>query len=290
MLSKGKVASRLPAQDLGRARAFYAEKLGMEPVEEREGGLRYVCSQGEFALFASAGAASGDHTQMAWEVDDLESTVRELRGRGVVFEDYDLPGLTTVDGIADIEGNYPSKGRGERGAWFRDSEGNMLGIGQPVDRPAGELRSASGVATELEKLEVLVGRWRTRGSTRPRANAPAAEIVALDTYNWLPGGFGLFHQVDGRVGDQRVEGAEIIGYDPERAAYVTQYFGSDGPAAYEASLGELDGVLSWTMRSKADRFTGTFSEDGNSITGQWELHDGSSWHPWMDITLTRQHD
>jgi catechol 2,3-dioxygenase-like lactoylglutathione lyase family enzyme len=132
MLRDGRVASRLPAQNLERARAFYAEKLGLEPVEEREGGLRYVCAAGEFALFESVGTASGDHTQMGWEVDDIEATVRELRGRGVVFEEYDLPGLKTVEGIADIEGNYPSKGSGERGAWFRDSEGNVLGIGQPL--------------------------------------------------------------------------------------------------------------------------------------------------------------
>jgi catechol 2,3-dioxygenase-like lactoylglutathione lyase family enzyme len=132
MLKNGSVASRLPAQDLERARAFYAEKLGLEPIEEREGGLRYVCVAGEFALFESAGTASGDHTQMGWEVEDIDATVRELRARGVVFEEYDFPGLKTVDGIADIEGNYPSKGSGERGAWFRDSEGNMLGIGQPL--------------------------------------------------------------------------------------------------------------------------------------------------------------
>jgi catechol 2,3-dioxygenase-like lactoylglutathione lyase family enzyme len=132
MLNKGRVATRLPAGDLNRARAFYADKLGLEPVEERPGGLRYVCAGGEFALFESAGAASGDHTQMGWEVDDLEATVTELRSRGVIFEEYDIPGLQTVDGIADIEGNYPSKGTGERGAWFRDSEGNMLGIGQPL--------------------------------------------------------------------------------------------------------------------------------------------------------------
>jgi hypothetical protein len=70
---------------------------------------------------------------MGWEVEDLEATVAELRSRGVVFEEYDLPGLRTVDGIADIEGNYPSKGGvGEKGAWFHDSEGNLLGIGQPV--------------------------------------------------------------------------------------------------------------------------------------------------------------
>src|SRR5262245_4686120 len=132
MLKQGRVATRLPAKDLRRARAFYAEKLGLEPVEEREGGLRYVCAGGEFALFESTGAASGDHTQMSWEVDDIEATVRELRARGVMFEEYDLPGLKTVAGIAEIDGNYPSKGTGERGAWFRDSEGNMLGIGQPV--------------------------------------------------------------------------------------------------------------------------------------------------------------
>ena len=112
MLKDGRVATRLPAQDLNRARAFYAEKLGLEPVEERK----------------------GDHTQMGWEVEDLEETVADLRSRGVVFEEYDLPGFTTVDGIADIEGNYPSKGTGERAVWFRDSEGNLLGIGEPYRR------------------------------------------------------------------------------------------------------------------------------------------------------------
>ena len=70
MLNEGSVATRLPAQDLERARAFYAEKLGLEPAEEREGGLRYLCAAGEFALFKSAGTAAGDHTQMGWEVDD----------------------------------------------------------------------------------------------------------------------------------------------------------------------------------------------------------------------------
>jgi catechol 2,3-dioxygenase-like lactoylglutathione lyase family enzyme len=133
MLEHSDAATRLPAQDLGRARAFYAEKLGLEPVEERPGGLRYRCGNSYFALFESAGAASGTHTQVGWEVADLEATVAALRARGVVFEEYDLPGLKTVEGIAEIEGNYPSKGGvGEKGAWFRDSEGNLLGIGQPL--------------------------------------------------------------------------------------------------------------------------------------------------------------
>jgi catechol 2,3-dioxygenase-like lactoylglutathione lyase family enzyme len=132
-LAGGRVATRLPAQDLARARAFYAEKLGLEPVEERPGGLLYRCAAGEFAIFESAGAPSGEHTQMAWEVDDIDGVVGELRARGVVFEEYDLPGLTTVDGIARVEGNYPSKGGvGERAAWFRDSEGNLHGVGQTI--------------------------------------------------------------------------------------------------------------------------------------------------------------
>ena len=70
---------------------------------------------------------------MGWEVADLGATVAELRSPGVLFEEYDLPGLKTVSGIAHIAGNYPSRGGvGERAAWFRDSEGNLLGIGQPV--------------------------------------------------------------------------------------------------------------------------------------------------------------
>ncbi|MFI6367781.1 VOC family protein [Nocardia sp. NPDC050630] len=128
MLSNAHIEARIPTQDLARARRWYAEKLGLEPVEEREGGLRYEGASGVFCLFASAGASDGSFTQLGFYVDDIEATVASLRARGVVFEEYD----GTVNGIMDIEGNYPSKGRAERGAWFRDSEGNMLGIGQVI--------------------------------------------------------------------------------------------------------------------------------------------------------------
>ena len=92
------VATRLPAQDLDRARAFYAEKLGLDPVDERPGGLLYRVSSGEFALFLSAGRASGAHTQIAFEVADLEATVAELRARGVVFE-----ALAATQGLGPFE-------------------------------------------------------------------------------------------------------------------------------------------------------------------------------------------
>ena len=139
-----------------------------------------------------------------------------------------------------------------------------------------------------ERLDVLIGKWRTEGRTTCASGGRADRIDAVDTYERLPGG-ALLHLVDAKVGDQRVEGAEIIGYDPAREAYLTQYFGSDGPNAYEASLVEDEGALVWTMRSGTDRFTGTFNQERNVITGHWEaLDDDSTWQPWMNITLTRE--
>jgi hypothetical protein len=144
---------------------------------------------------------------------------------------------------------------------------------------------------EHQRLAALVGRWRTEGRTVDTPGAEPVVIDATDTYEWLPGRFGLLHSVDARVGDERVEGAEIIGWDPARGAYVTQYFGSDGPNAYEASLGDEDGALTWRMRSGSDRFTGTFSDDGSKIEGHWEQRDDEGeWRPWMDIVLTQMPD
>jgi catechol 2,3-dioxygenase-like lactoylglutathione lyase family enzyme len=132
MLERYDVATRLPAQNLDRARAFYRDRLGLTPVEERPGGLLYRCGGTTFVVFASTGRATGEHTQMGWRVDDIEEAVDELRARGVEFEHVDVPGLRTVDGIAEVAGNYPSAGTGERAAWFRDSEGNLLALSEPI--------------------------------------------------------------------------------------------------------------------------------------------------------------
>ncbi|MEV6646656.1 VOC family protein [Amycolatopsis sp. NPDC051371] len=126
MLTNLRFESRLPTQDLDRARRWYSEKLGLEPSEEREGGLRYEGESGVFCLYASAGASDGSFTQAGFYVDDLEATVAGLKERGVVFEEYG------DGGIVEIQGNYPSKGSGERAAWFRDSEGNLIGLAQIV--------------------------------------------------------------------------------------------------------------------------------------------------------------
>ena len=125
ILKRALVESTIPAQDLERARTFYAEKLGLTPTSEERIGLRYRLADGtRFRLFRSGGKASGAHTQMALMVEDISAIVQDLRSRGVNFEEYDSPGLKTTDGIADV--GYA------RAAWFKDSEGNLIGISQPT--------------------------------------------------------------------------------------------------------------------------------------------------------------
>ena len=104
---------------------------------------------------------------------------------------------------------------------------------------------------EHKRLEALIGRWKTDGSTREMPGAPVT-IDAVDAYEWLPGGFALLHTVDAKMGEEKVEGAEIIGFDPERGAYSTLYFGSDGATEYEADLTRGTDGLTWRMRSKDD--------------------------------------
>ncbi len=124
MLSDARVGAAIPCQDLERAKAWYRDKLGLSPKEENPGGAYFTCAEGtQFFLFPSSGKASGDHTQLGFEVTDLEGEVADLRNRGVTFEQYDFPGLKTDEsGISTIEGET------ERGAWFKDSEGNLIAI------------------------------------------------------------------------------------------------------------------------------------------------------------------
>ena len=131
MLKNARAQAALPAQDLSRAKAFYDEKLGLKPFEEDANNVRYELKDGtQFNVFRTGGAPSGTHTQMAFLVDGIVAEVRDLKSRGVIFEEYDFPGLKTVDSIADAQD-------GSKAAWFKDSEGNVLAIVQPVRVAAG---------------------------------------------------------------------------------------------------------------------------------------------------------
>lgn len=126
MLDGFDILPALPAADLDRAKRFYSERLGMTPDSESGGGVYYRSGSARFYLFPTEEAGTAGHTVAAWEVDHIEPVVEKLRAQGVVFEEYDRPGLKTVNGIADFGG--------ERVAWFRDSEGNTLCIVEPNGR------------------------------------------------------------------------------------------------------------------------------------------------------------
>ena len=122
MLKDSTVTAIVPATDLGRARSFYADKLGLTPSQEFPGGLFYTTGSGTSFLLYETQFPSGDHTVARWHVDDVASEVAELRSRGVAFEHYDeMPGV-------EWDGDVASIGGLGNGAWFRDSEGNVLGI------------------------------------------------------------------------------------------------------------------------------------------------------------------
>jgi catechol 2,3-dioxygenase-like lactoylglutathione lyase family enzyme len=122
MLSDRRCAAMLPAKDVERAKSWYADTLDLKPTYEDEGGVQYNAGEGtEFWVYPSQFAGTNQATAMGFYASDLSTEMGDLRSRGVTFEEYDIPGVKTVDGIAE----FPS---GERGAWFKDSEGNIISL------------------------------------------------------------------------------------------------------------------------------------------------------------------
>jgi predicted enzyme related to lactoylglutathione lyase len=121
MLRNAPVVPYIPATNIARARAFYENKVGLTPKEVRDGDVVYECGKGSWIyLYQSGGAGTSQASQAFWQVEDIEAEMAELRSRGVVFEEYDVPGMKTENGIAT--------GGGAKAAWFKDSEGNIMAI------------------------------------------------------------------------------------------------------------------------------------------------------------------
>ena len=125
MLKNSPIIPYIPVADLARARKFYEEKIGLTPKEVYAGGVIYECGGGSWVfMYPSAGAGTSKASTAFWAVDDVEKEVAELKSRGVVFEEYDLPGIPMKNSIAT--------GGGAKTAWFTDSEGNIMAISQRV--------------------------------------------------------------------------------------------------------------------------------------------------------------
>ena len=121
MLGKYPVNAYIPASDVARARTFYEGMVQLKVKDAGDAGVLYECGQGTQAyLYQSSGAGTNKASTLFWAVDDFDAEIKELRARGVKFEEYDMPGLKTKNGIAGEPG--------DRAAWFKDTEGNILAI------------------------------------------------------------------------------------------------------------------------------------------------------------------
>lgn len=126
MLSTAKVTTMLPVKDLARARRFYEGCLGLAPRGLRpDGKFVYEVGGSTLALFPRPQGTQADHTALSFQVEDIGASIRALEGNGVVFDDYDLPGLKTVDHVCVLGA--------EKAAWFRDTEGNILCIHEDLE-------------------------------------------------------------------------------------------------------------------------------------------------------------
>lgn len=122
MLTEHRAYATIPAADMNRAKPWYKDKLGLVPHLEDSFGCVYRVGAGtSFILYLAPNAGKAPNTLLAFSTDDVTAEVKDLRERGVVFEEYDMPGLKTVDGVASL-GRFHS-------AWFKDSEGNILAVG-----------------------------------------------------------------------------------------------------------------------------------------------------------------
>ncbi|MGH8353722.1 MAG: VOC family protein [Pseudomonas sp.] len=126
MLSNATLTTLLPVIDLARAREFYEHKLGLKPIGlQPDGKFTYSCAGSAIlALFPKPGGTKADHTAVSFQVPDIQLAIAALQAKGVVFEDYDLPGLRTVDHVCVLGA--------EKAAWFKDTEGNYLCIHEDI--------------------------------------------------------------------------------------------------------------------------------------------------------------
>lgn len=126
MLTKAPVTTMLPVKDMDRAREFYQKKLGLKPLGARQDG-KFLFSGGDggtLALFPKPEGTKAEHTAVSFLVDDIAKEIKELERQGVVFEDYDFPGLKTVNHVCVLGS--------EKAAWFKDTEGNYLCLHEDV--------------------------------------------------------------------------------------------------------------------------------------------------------------
>lgn len=125
MLQDFPMYAYIPARDMARARSFYEEKVGLKPAQATNGGVVYEFGRGTACfLYPTPNAGTSQASQAFWSVADVDREIEALKARGVVFEDYDMPGEKSAAGAITAGG--------AKAAWFKDSEGNIMALIQDV--------------------------------------------------------------------------------------------------------------------------------------------------------------
>lgn len=139
-------------------------------------------------------------------------------------------------------------------------------------------------AHPMSPFDIFIGTWNTTGEVLETAANPAGQLVATDTYRWLPGRHFIVHDVDARFDGRPTRSMEVMGYDAARRQHFARSFDDQGQT--EEFVVELDGRR-WCIRGKTVRFDGEFNLRKSRLTGLWELKERKSWQPWIRLTLVR---
>ena len=249
MLTNAAFHPSVAVADLAKAKAWYSERLGWDPIAEPPGTAVYQVGESSFTLYESDFAGTAKNTIMNWSVNDVQTEVRRLRERGVTFEEYDLGEAKTVDGIM----TDPSGGMN---AWFKDLDGNIVGVispgqGGPQLEPGAEI-SAMIAAADLDRAK----RWyEEKLGFEPDFTFP--EVLA--TYKSGPSTFTVYETefagtAKNTVGVWRLEGLrDEVARLRERGVVFEEYDFGDWGKTVDGILSDVEGDLNaWFKDSEGN--------------------------------------
>ena len=215
MLTDYAVHPSLATADIPRARAWYAERLGLEPIREFPSLLAYQVGPDVFTVFETPAAGTAQNTVAIWQVPELRAEVARMRSRGLVFEDLDFGGGDrTVDGVmTDVD----PEGLPILNAWFRDADGNWISLVEQADHPGEPSTGDTGIGAALAAVDLVRARdwYRDKLGLEPLHYVDGQEMV----YRQGPTHFTVFQTPSAgtakntvavwRVDDLRAEMAEL---------------------------------------------------------------------------------
>jgi catechol 2,3-dioxygenase-like lactoylglutathione lyase family enzyme len=248
MLTDALFHPSLAVADLGRAKAWYAEKLGWNPMAELEGLAIYKVGETYFTLYQSEYAGTAQNTVMNWTVDDITSTVEELRGRGLTFEEYDLGEVKTVDGIMTDPAGF-------KNAWFKDPDGNIVGL---ISGPDGIPGMGAGTITAMlaaSDLERAKDWYASKLGYEPVYDNPGVVL----TYPSGSSSFTVYATqfagtAKNTVGVWRLKGIRgEVGRLRERGVVFEDYDFGDGDRTVDGIMSDAEGDLNaWFKDSEGN--------------------------------------